>query len=130
MDLEKIIAMPRKIPLVIRDFFLALGLYFSISTFFLYGLITSIRRCCSTRLGNTFDSSAAINNLHSFLFSWIFSGFGSLSVGRLSLPYFPALNAVLAPFGFFGGTEIKLLALFLVAFAGVTAYLLARIFRP
>ena len=41
-------------------------------------------------------------------------------------PSFPLLNAALAPLGFVGGAEIKLLSVFLVAISGITAYLLSR----
>jgi hypothetical protein len=41
---------------------------------------------------------------------------------------FPLLNAVLTPLGFVGGTEVKVLSVFLVALGGITSYAVAKSF--
>ena len=70
------------------------------------------------------QTSAAANEAKSFFFVWSYTGFGGPANGRWGFPFFPLLNAVLAPLGFVGGTEIKMLSVFLVALSGITAYLL------
>ena len=73
--------------------------------------------------------SAAFNDLNSLQFSWHYNGFGGPSSGSWGFPYFVLLNAVLAPLGFVGGVEIKVLSIVLISFAGVTAFMLGRFFR-
>jgi hypothetical protein len=112
----------------IRGFFLAAITYVVLSVFFLFGVVTSRGDVAQADWGIPLTASAALNIFHSFLFVWSYNGFGSVTIGNVGFPFFPLLNAALAPFGFVGGTEIKLLSISLVALAGITMYLLARSF--
>jgi hypothetical protein len=111
----------------IREFFTAATTYLAISVFFLFGLITSRGDAAQQDWGIPLTASAALNNVHSILFVWSYNGFGGVN-HVWGFPFFTLLNASLAPFGFVGGAEIKLLSLFLVALAGITTYVLARSF--
>jgi hypothetical protein len=103
-------------------------IYLSISIYFLYNLLIGNGDVAQQDWGIPLTNSAAQSNFNSILFAWDPNGFGGLPVGRYSFPYFPVLNAFLAPLGFVGGTEIKILAVSLVALGGVTTYALARSF--
>ena len=109
----------------IRGFFLAAIMYIALSVFFLIGVINSRGNVAEGDWSIPLTASAASNNFHSLLFVWSYNGFGNVSGGNFSFPFFPLLNAILAPFGFVGGTEIKLLSILLVALAGITLFLLA-----
>ena len=108
----------------IRGFLLAAITYVVLSVFFLFGVVTSSGNVGEGDWSISLTASAAFNGFHSFLFVWSYNGFGYVSVGNYGFPFFPLLNAALAPFGFVGGAEVKLLAISLVALAGVTMYLL------
>ncbi len=112
-----------------REFLSIALLYVAISVFFLFTLIISSGDMAQGDWGIPFTGSAAVKGFTSRLFVRTFNGFGEVSVGRWCFPFFPLLNAVLGPLGFFGGFEIKVLAVFLVSFGGVAAYVLARSFR-
>jgi hypothetical protein len=113
----------------IRAFLIAIATYVSVSVFFLFGLITSRGDVAQQDWSIPITTSAAANQAHSFFYVWSYDGFGGAASGRWGFPFFPMLNAALAPLGFVGGNEIKLLSVFLVAFGGITAYLLARSFK-
>ena len=100
----------------------------ALSVFFLFGVVTSPGNVAEADWSIPLTASAALNSFHSLLFVWSYNGFGNVNVGNYGFPFFPLLNAALAPFGFVGGTEIKLLSISLVALAGITMYLLARSF--
>jgi hypothetical protein len=112
----------------IREFFTAATVYVAISVFFLFGLITSRGDAAQQDWEIPLTVSAALNNAHSISFVWSYNAFGGVN-RVLGFPFFTLLNASLAPLGFVGGAEIKLLSLFLVALAGITMYVLARSFR-
>ncbi len=78
--------------------------------------------------GIPLTANAAVNDFSSRLFVRYYNGFGS-AIFDNGFPIFPFLNSVLAPFGFVGGVEIKILAVSVLAFSGVTTYFLARSFR-
>jgi hypothetical protein len=108
-----------------HEFFIAVSAYIGLSIFFLFGLINSRGDVAQADWGIPLTETAALNTFHSSLFVWQYTGFGG--VNRVwGFPFFTLLNAALAPFGFVGGAEIKLLSLFLVALAGITMYVLAR----
>ncbi len=109
----------------IRGFFLAALTYVVLSIIFLFGVVTSRGNVAQADWGIPLTASAALNLFHSFQFVWSYNGFGSVSIGNVGFPFFPLLNAALAPFGFVGGTEIKLLSISLVALSGITMYLLS-----
>ncbi len=110
-----------------REFFLVLVGYVTISVFFLFGLIISRGDVAQSDWGIPLTASAALNNFRSFLSVWQYNGFGG--VNRVwGFPFFTLLNAALAPLGFVGGTEIKVLSVSLVALGGITAYILAKSF--
>ena len=111
------------------EFLLVATIYVFISVFFLFGLITSSGDVAQGDWGFPLTTNAALSNFNSHLFVWSYNGFGGAVLGRWSFPFFEFLNAALAPLGFVGGAEIKVLAVFLVAFGGITAYLLARSLR-
>lgn len=113
----------------IHEFFIVVSAYVGLSIFFLFGLINSRGDVAQADWGIPITTSGAVNNAHSFFFVWSFNGFGGPASGRWAFPFFPLLNAALAPFGFVGGNEVKLLSICLVALAGITAYLLARSFN-
>jgi len=102
-------------------------LYLTISIYFFFGLLTSEGDVAQQDWGTPLTASAAMNNAHSILFSWNYQGFGGPALS-LGFPYFTILNAMLAPMGFYGGTEVKTMPLFLVALAGVSIFLLLRSF--
>ncbi len=112
----------------IRGFFLAAITYVVLSVFFLFGVVTSSGNVAEADWSIPLTASAALNSFHSLLFVWSYNGFGNVNVGNYGFPFFPLLNAALAPFGFVGGAEIKLLSISLVALGGITMYLLARSF--
>jgi len=113
----------------VREFFIALSAYISLSVFFLFGLIISRGDVAPTDWGIPITASAAINDAHSLFFVWSYNGFGGSALGHFGFPFFQLLNGAVAPFGFVGGTEIKLLSIFFVAFGGITTYVLSRSFR-
>ena len=104
-------------------------LYLVLSVFFLFGLIVSPGDVAQGDWGTPLTASAAVNDFSSRLFVHSYNGFGEPSIGRFGFPFFQFLNAALAPLGFVGGVEIKILSVFLVALGGITAYILARSFR-
>jgi len=106
--------------------FVALTAYVVISIFFMFRLIASSGNAAQQDWSIPLTPLAAFNDLHSLLFAWQYGGFGEPLVRNFSLPYFQFLNSLLAPLGFFGGTEVKELSIFLVALAGITAYTLSR----
>ena len=109
-----------------REFLLAATAYVIVSVFFLFGLIINNGNAAQADWNIPLTASAAIGDFHSLLFVWSYNGFGGVSGGCFGFPFFPLLNAALAPLGFVGGAEIKLLSVFLVAISGITAYLLSR----
>ena len=113
----------------IRDFLIAATSYVVISVFFLFGLITSRGDVAQQDWAIPITTNAAVNGAHSLFFVWLYNGFGGPVLGRWGFPFFQLLNAALAPFGFVGGAEIKLLSIFLVAIGGITTYVLARSLR-
>jgi hypothetical protein len=110
-------------------FILASITYVVLSVSFLFNLIISRGDVAQQDWSIPITSSAAINQAHTLFFAWSYNGFGDPASGRWGFPFFPLLNSALAPFGFVGGNEIKLLSIFLVALGGITAYLLARSFN-
>ncbi len=110
-----------------REFLLPAAIYFAIAIFFLSKLLISSGDAAQQDWGIPLTASAAFRDFNSHLFVWNYNGFGSHDL-FWGFPFFPLINAVLAPLGFVGGSEIKILAVFLVALGGVTAYLLARSF--
>ena len=112
----------------IRGFFTAAITYAVLSVFFLFGVVTSIGNVTTGDWSIPLTSGAAQNIFHSLLYVWSYNGYGYVNIGNFGFPFFPLLNAVLAPLGFFGGAEIKLLSVSLVAIAGITIYLLGRSF--
>jgi hypothetical protein len=112
----------------IRGFFLATITYVVLSVFFLFGVVTSRGNVAEADWAIPLAANTALNSFHPILFVWSYNGFGQVIGGNFSFPFFTILNAVLAPFGFFGGAEIKVLSILLVALAGITMYLLARSF--
>ena len=114
----------------LHEMLVATAMYVSIACFFLLGLIRSVGDVAQADWSIPITASAAARDAHSLFFVWMYNtGFGAPGIGRWGFPFFPLLNAALAPLGIVGGTEIKVLAVFLVAFAGVTTYLLARSFN-
>ena len=113
----------------IHEFFIAVSAYIGLSIFFLFGLITSRGDVAQADWAIPITTSAAVTQLRSFFFALSYNGFGETVIGRVGFPFFPLLNAALAPFGFVGGNEVKLLSICLVALGGITAYLLARSFN-
>ena len=113
----------------VREFFIAVSAYISLSVFFLFGLIISRGDVAPTDWGIPITASSAINDAHSLFFIWSYNGFGGPILGHFGFPFFQLLNGALAPFSFVGGTEIKLLSIFFVAFGGITTYVLSRSFR-
>ena len=111
----------------VRKFFLASATYVAISVFTLFGVITSSGNAAQGDWGIPLTASAALNNFCSYLFVWQYNGFGGVG-SSWGFPFFTLLNASLAPLGFVGGTEIKVLSVLLVALAGITAYILAKSF--
>lgn len=112
----------------IREFFLAATTYVVIPVSFLFGLITSRGDVAQGDWGIPITASAALSDLKYRLFVWQFGGFGEGGTGRFGFPFFPLLNAALAPLGLVGGTEVKVLSVSLVALGGITTYILARSF--
>ncbi len=112
-----------------NEFLLIALLYVSISVFFLFGLITNSGDVAQGDWGTPLTASVAVNDFSSRLFVHSYNGFGEASLGRFGFPFFQFFNAVLAPIGFVGGAEIKILSVFLVALGGIAAYVLARSFR-
>lgn len=112
-----------------NEFLFITVLYVSVSVFFLFGLIVNPGDVAQGDWGTPLTANAAINDFSSRLFVHSYNGFGEISLGRWGFPFFPFFNAVLAPLGFIGGAEIKILSVFLVALGGITAYVLARSFR-
>ncbi|MCL2358308.1 hypothetical protein [Candidatus Bathycorpusculum sp.] len=113
----------------VRDSFLAVSGYLVLSVFFLFGLLMSRGDVAQQDWAVPITSDAAVNYASSFFHVWVRTGFGGHYVGRWGFPFFPLINGVLAPLGFVGGIELKLLAVFLVSLGGVTTYALARSFR-
>ena len=104
-------------------------LYVVLSVFFLFGLIVNSGDVAQGDWGTPLTATAAFNDFSSRLFVHSYNGFGEASLGRFGFPFFQFFNAVLAPLGFVGGAEIKILSVFLVALGGITTYILARSFR-
>ncbi|MDR0373380.1 MAG: hypothetical protein LBI79_07495 [Nitrososphaerota archaeon] len=104
-------------------------MFIAISVFFLLRLITSPGEIAQGDWVIPLNSEVALNDFISHLHVRVYNGFGEAAVGRFGFPFFKLFNAVLAPFGFVGGAEIKLLAVFLVALGGITTYFLARSFH-
>jgi hypothetical protein len=104
-------------------------LYIAISVFFLFGLLESSGDVAQSDWGMPISPSAAIKDFSSRMFVHNYNGFGDSGLGRFGFPFFQLINAVLAPAGFVGGLEIKILSVFLVALAGVASYILARSFH-
>jgi hypothetical protein len=117
------------VPNRIRAFIIASITYVAISVSVLFGLIISRGDVAQQDWSIPITNSVASNQAHSLFFAWSYNGFGGSAFGRWGFPFFPLLNSALAPFGFIGGNEIKLLSIFLVALGGITAYLLARSFN-
>lgn len=117
---------PGLVTVTTRKFPLTAATYVSISVFFLSGVIASHGDVAQQDWGIPVTASAALNDLHSLLFVWQYNGFGGVSY--FFGWFFTLLNAALAPFGFVGGAEIKILSVSLVALAGITTYVLARSF--
>ena len=111
-----------------REFLLPVAVYLAVAIFFLFNLLISSGDVAQQDWGIPLTASAAFRNFHSRLFVWDYNGFGSPAL-FWGFPSFTLVNAALAPFGFVGGVEIKVLSVFLVALGGITAYLLARSFR-
>lgn len=111
-----------------REFLLPVAIYVAIAVFFLFKLLISSGDAAQQDWGIPLTTSAAFRDFNSRLFVWNYNGFGSHGL-FWGFPFFALTNAVLAPFGFVGGVEIKVLCVFLVALGGVTAYFLARSFR-
>jgi hypothetical protein len=112
----------------VRDFLLPAAIYVAIAIFFLFKLLISSGDTAQQDWGIPLTASAAFRDFSSRLFVWDYNGFGSPGL-FWGFPFFTLTNALLAPLGFVGGVEIKVLSVFLVALGGVTAYLLARSFR-
>jgi hypothetical protein len=112
----------------IRNLLLAAGSYIIISMFFFWGLISSRGDVAQQDWGLPLTSNAALNIFSYINHAWLVGGFGGPIIGRWGFPYFISINAALSPLGFVGGAEIKILAVCLVAFSGITTYLLARSF--
>jgi hypothetical protein len=112
----------------IRETFGVTTAYFTISVFFLFGLITSRGDAAQGDWAIPLTVNVALNNGHSIFFVWSYNGFGNVIGGNYSFPFFPILNAIFAPLGFVGGAEVKVLSILLVALAGITMYFLARSF--
>jgi hypothetical protein len=112
----------------IRESFLAAITYLILSFFFLFGVVISRGDVAQSDWSIPLTASAAISNAQSQFFVWLYNGFGSAGLQRWGFPFFPLMNGALAPLGFFGGTEVKMLAVFLVTLGGITAYLLAKSF--
>ena len=111
----------------ITAFFLVASAYFSLSIFFLFGLIKSAGDVAQADWAIPITANAAVKEANSLFFVWSNNGFGGIN--RVwGFPLFALLNAFFAPFGFVGGAEIKLLSVFLVALSGITMYILARSF--
>ncbi len=108
------------------EFILVTTIYAIISIVFLFGLIISSGDVAQGDWGIPLTSSAAINDFSSHLFVRSYNGFGVSIFDRSSFPYLQTLNAILAPVGFVGGTEIKILSIFLVSLCGINAFFLAR----
>ena len=111
------------------EFLLVATIYVVISVLFLFGLIISSGDVAQGDWGIPLTSSAAVNDFSSRLFVRSYNGFGVTGLDRWCFPFLPLLNAVLAPLGFVGGAEIKILAVFLVSLGGITGYILGRSFR-
>lgn len=112
----------------IREAFTVATAYFGLSFFFLFGLIASSGDAAQSDWGLPLTVNAALNTGHSVFFVWSYNGFGNVIGGNYGFPFLPILNAFFAPLGFVGGAEVKMLSILLVAFAGITMYLLARSF--
>jgi hypothetical protein len=110
----------------IRDFFVVFLSYVIITIFFLFKVLNSPGDAAQGDWFIPITNVAAQNDFRSLLYVWSHNGFGGLSIGRYGFPFFPLLNATLAPLGLVGGAEIKVLSVSLVVLAGITAYLLAR----
>lgn len=109
----------------LRDFLLASCTYITISIFFLFGVIISQGDVAQQDWSIPVTASGTLAVFSSTLFSWSYNGFGSANK-VWGFPFFEIINAALGQIGFFGGAEIKLLAVFLVALGGITAYALAK----
>ena len=100
----------------IREFVSASVAYFSVSVFFFFGLLISRGDVAQQDFGIPLTVNAALHDAHSLLFAglimlwWNHSPLG-LSLCCIYKWYFGS-------FGFFGGTEVKLLAVFLFALSG------------
>jgi hypothetical protein len=112
-----------------RELLLVALFFLVISVVFLFELILSSGDVAQGDWGIPLTPSAAVNDFSSRLFVHSYNGFGEVSLGRFGFPYFQLINAALAPLGFVGGAEIKIMSVFLLALGGITAYFLARSFR-
>ena len=112
-----------------KELFSVAILYIAISIFFLFGLVASSGDVAQGDWVIPLTSNAAISDFTSHLFVRSYNGFGVTGFDRWSFPFLQLFNGLLSPLGFVGGAEIKIIAVFLVFFGGITAYLLARSFR-
>jgi hypothetical protein len=103
--------------------------YVILAILFLFGLIISSGDVAQGDWGVPLTSSAAISDFGSSLFVRSYNGFGFTAFFHWNFPYLQLINAVLSPVGFLGGTEIKILTVFLVSLGGISAYIFARSFR-
>jgi hypothetical protein len=112
----------------LKEYLLISFAFLVISIFFFLGLLLNGGDVAQQDLGIPLTANAALNDASSLLHIWSYNGFGGVT--RLwGYPSVSFITALLAPFGFFGGTEIKILSVFLIALAGITMYSLARSFR-
>jgi hypothetical protein len=107
------------------SYLLALFLYVGIAVFFLFAVIFSKGDVAQGDWLLPLTSKAAISDFSSLQFSWRYSGFGAHSFGSWGFPYFSMLNALFSPLGFFGGAEVKILSVVLIAFSGMAVFALA-----
>jgi hypothetical protein len=114
----------------VRALLLAGLAYSGISIFLLWSVITSRGDVTGQDWNIPITASAANSDFHQFLYVWQYNGFGGQpKPPRFGFPFLYLVQTVLAPLGFVGGNEIKVLSVFLVALGGVTTYVLAQSFR-
>jgi hypothetical protein len=113
----------------LRRFILAVVAYVAVSILFFLNLLVSEGNVTGQDWYLPLTTSASLNDLHQLLFAWQYNGFGGQPFPpRFGFPFFFLIQAALAPIGFVGGNEIKILSIFLTAFAGITTYVVARSF--
>ncbi len=100
--------------------------YSLIACFFLFGVLTSRGNAAQQDWTFPVTANSSWDNLYQHFFIWHLFGFGGV------VTYFDLLfslpSALFAQIGFFGGAEIKILAVGLVAIGGWFAYLMCRSF--